>query len=190
MRIFLDRLREGDEKKNLSPEERVLCLQNLEELAEEVDNANDLDKLGGINYVVQNCCPSEYGPERAAAASILACVARNNPAGQAAVGRCGGLQWMVKELREERFGPAMLKVFSAGEARGRAVIFMRAYFIFNFSFSQFLLLFNITMLLFCNLLVKVVRPLLLGLCALSRRRIVFVNVAFFWYQSCCLRGMR
>lgn len=108
-------MREGIEKKNQSAEERVLCLQNLEELAEEVDNANDFDKLGGVQFVVQNCCTSDYAPERAAAASLLACVARNNPAGQAAVGRCGGLQWMVRELREERFGPAMLKVFSAGE---------------------------------------------------------------------------
>lgn len=93
--------------------DRVEALEELEEIAEDIEEANGLDKCGGLETVIGQSLASEDAGERAAACAVLAAVARNNPTGQVAIVNRQGMQPLMALLRSETRPHVLLKIVSA-----------------------------------------------------------------------------
>ncbi|KAL2631115.1 hypothetical protein R1flu_015801 [Riccia fluitans] len=96
---------------SLSAEARKRALEELLILVEPIDNANDLNKLGGLVTVIKELDREEV-ELRAAAAAVLAVASENNPVVQAQLLRYGVLPKLMKMVRssapkkpQKRFTP-------------------------------------------------------------------------------------
>lgn len=85
-----------------SKEEEVLnAVCELQNFVEQIDNANDLDKIGGLIHVIK-LTQSDNKEIRENAFVVVGMVAQNNPEGKKKILEKGGLVYMIKTLRDEK----------------------------------------------------------------------------------------
>lgn len=78
----------------------ALC--NLQNFVEQIDNANDLDKIGGLQPVIKCTQNKENKDIRKHAFVVMGMVAQNNPEGKKKIMEKGGLVYIIKTLRDEK----------------------------------------------------------------------------------------
>jgi hsp70-interacting protein len=109
MKLLLNVIRQPESTSAM----RTEALEGLEDYVEQIDNANDLDKMGGVELILRVCVNAAEGAERVAGVSVLAAVMRNNPQGQASVAARGGGAVLIARLRVEEDPRVLAKVVGA-----------------------------------------------------------------------------
>ena len=110
MKLLLNVIREARE--NSTAEQRVEALEGLEDFVENIDNANDFIKMGGMQTVLEQCLSSDSVEERIAATSLIAAIAKNNMFGANEIIKAGGFDLLMARLRKEKDWKASCRVLS------------------------------------------------------------------------------
>jgi len=113
----LDRMKESltllkDEKNEHSVLEITKSLEELEDLVESIDNANDLVKINGL-HVILPLLRSTESTIRSATASVLTTCLQNNPNFQKSLIEINGFQILVELFKNDTDESVQLKTLGA-----------------------------------------------------------------------------